>query len=166
MSNIGVFFTLTLIELATLTSQSEPSTQRTWADSAFTDRSLHAPSRMLNIDVSWDSIHRCLGNGFLDEDPTQFPLRRVILGGQKLNADPNFILRLNAPDKVQEIALSLAQIDEDDFRKCYFAIPAESYLMTPNEPDFQYTWTYFQQVQIFYNRAAEQGEYVLFTADQ
>lgn len=166
MSNAGIFFALTALELASMQESVSQGTYREWVDAAYTQRSEHAPSRMLNVDAAWDAIHRCLGDGSLNEDPTDYPLRAVILGGKPVGHDEGLIMRLNEPTVVQHLSDQLRGLDERAFRSCYFSIDADSYLMTPNEGDFQYTWTYFQQVQSFYHEAAERGDDILFVAYQ
>lgn len=140
--------------------------QRDWADEAYLEFLENSPSKILSVDVSWDAIHRCLGDGSLNEAATEYPLQAIVLGGQPLGNDKDFIMRLNAPPMVQKLAPELMAIDETAFRSCYFSIPAEDYLIVPNERDFQYTWAYFQQVQSFYGRAADRSEAVLFVAYQ
>lgn len=166
MSNAGIFFALTALELAGLEGRVSIGEQRTWVNETYLERSAESSARMLDVDVAWDAIHRCLGDGTLDEDPTHYPLRRVVLGGAVVKADKGLIMRLNAPEVIRDLAPRLAKLDESGFRVCYFAIRADSYVMEPNEMDFQYTWDYFQQLKPFYERAVEQNNAVLFIAYQ
>ena len=62
--------------------------------------------------------------------------------------------------------MALPAITEAEFRRRYFAIDADSYGFPLSEQDFGCTWEYFQSVRELYKRAASEGRYVLFTADQ
>jgi hypothetical protein len=166
MSNLGIFFALSALELAALNQRVALGEQRAWADATHAERRAEAPSRLLDVDVAWDAMHRCLGDGTLDEDAGRHPLRAAVLGGQPVPGDPGLRLRLNSPGVVRDLAPRLADIDEGEFRACYFAIPAGDYLMVPNEADFRYTWDHFRQVQSFYGQAAVHGDHVLFAAYQ
>lgn len=166
MSNAGIFFALGALELAAMEARVSAGDQRAWAEDAYTELQTNSPSRILDVDHSWDAIHRCLGDGSLKEEPAEYPLQAVVLGGTPLGDDKGLIMRLNVPPIVQKLAPEVVSIGEAAFRSCYFSIPADSYLIVPNEADFQYTWDYFQQVQLFYGRAAENGEAVLFIAYQ
>jgi hypothetical protein len=157
---------LTTLELASLNDRVSLNEHRAWANETYSERRIDAPSRMLDVDAAWDAIHRCLGDGTLSEDTGKHPLRVIVLGGEPMKGDKGFIMRLNSPPVVQNMAPIIAKIDKKQFRECYFTISADDYLMAPNDGDFQYTWTYFQQVQLFYERAADAGDYVLFTAYQ
>lgn len=162
MSNTGIFFALGFLEMSAMEARVSAGEQREWVESAY----LGNNSKVLTVDVAWDAVHRCLGDGSLDEQPEKYPLQAVVLGGKHLGQDTGMLMRLNSPSTVHELAPEIMGIDETAFRSCYFRISADSYLMEPNETDFQYTWTYFQQIQSFYGRAAEMGEAVLFIAYQ
>lgn len=60
----------------------------------------------------------------------------------------------------------LDPITEDEFRRRYFAIDPKSYPTPLTEDDFGYTWEWFREVRRLYRKAADEGRYVLFTADQ
>ncbi len=166
LSNAGLFFTLTALELARLNGLDTPEARRTWVDETYSERQIAMPARMLDVDLAWDAIHRCLGDGSLEEDTGQYPLRLAVLGGKRIGTDPGLIIRLKTPDEVQMVANMAGGISHDIFRKCYFALPVQDFLIAPNEADFQYSWTHFQQMQRFYENAAQSGEYVVFTAYQ
>lgn len=165
MSNIGIFFALTAIKAAEFQALPDQNRQQNYVYDTF----YSAPAseiQSVNVDVAWDAIHRCLGDGSLNEDPAAYPMRLAVLGGVVLNTQPNFIMRLKSPEQVKSIAIGLSQITQDDFHTCYFAIPALDYGMQPNQSDFDYSWQYFKLMRSFYGQAATEGKYVLFTADQ
>jgi len=51
-------------------------------------------------------------------------------------------------------------------RERYFAIPASDYECPLTEDDCGYTWSWFQGVQAFYQKAAASGRVVMLTVDQ
>lgn len=124
------------------------------------------PQRMAESDKAWDAMHRTLADGELTWDGGNYPLNHVVLGGELLYTGDDFIMVLKTPDQVRDVAAALTTLTEDDFRTRYFAINAESYGCPLDEQDFGYTWEWFQEVRQFWIRAADEGRFVLFTADQ
>jgi uncharacterized protein DUF1877 len=124
------------------------------------------PQRLVEDDKAWDAMHRALADGELTWEGGEYPLNYVVLGGELLYTESDYILVLKTPEQVRDVAAALPSITEEDFRRRYFAINAESYGQSPDEDDFGYTWENFQDVRIFWLQAAEEGRYVLFTADQ
>ena len=117
-------------------------------------------------DKAWDAMHRALSDGKLTWDGGSYPLNYVVLGGELLYTNPDYIMSLKTPTQVKEISESLKSIAPDDFRNRYFAIDAESYGFPLTEDDLEYTWEWFQNVRDLYFRAAIELRYILFTADQ
>ncbi len=117
-------------------------------------------------DKSWDAMHRTLSDGYLTWDGGEYPLNHTVLGGEQLYSGNDFIMSLKSPAQVAEIASVLTTIDNNDFHSRYFAIPARDYDAVLDDDDLEYTWSWFQDVRALYQRAAEDGRYVLFTADQ
>ena len=64
------------------------------------------------------------------------------------------------------MAAALPTITEAEFRRRCFAIDTDSCGCLLTEEDFGYTWEWFQGVRELYQRAASEGRFVLFTADQ
>jgi hypothetical protein len=75
-------------------------------------------------------------------------------------------MSLKTPAQVKDVATALAGIDEAEFRRRYERIDIASYSGQVGDEDFGYTWDWFQDVRRLYGRAAAEGRYVLFTADQ
>lgn len=122
--------------------------------------------RLAQSDKAWDAMHRTLADGLLTDDGGDYPLNHVILGGERLYLDPDYIMVLKTPEQVRDVAAVLPAIDEAEFRRRYFAIDAYDYGPELGEDDFGYTWSNFEDVRSFWLRAASEGRFVLFTADQ
>ncbi len=121
---------------------------------------------MAESDKAWDAMHRALADGQLTWGGGEYPLNHVVLVGESLYSDSDYIISLKTPQQVQDIAGVLPGITEADFRRRYFAIDAKSYGFPLSDEDFGYTWEWFQNVRELYLRAAKEHRYVLFTADQ
>ena len=77
-------------------------------------------------------------------DGGEYPLNHVVLAGELLYTEPDYIMSLKSPAQVRDIAAALPAISEDHFRVRYFAIDPESYDGPLSEEDFGYTWEWFQ----------------------
>jgi Domain of unknown function (DUF1877) len=111
-------------------------------------------------------MHRALSDGELTWVGGDYPLNHVILGGEPLYTQPDYIVSLKSPDQVRDIAAALPGVTEAEFRRRYFAIDAEVYGFPVDERDFAYTWHWFQEVRRLYTTAAAEGRHVLFLASQ
>ncbi len=111
-------------------------------------------------------MHRALSDGQLSWDGGEYPLNHTVLAGELLYTDSDYIMSLKTPNQVRDIAAALPAITEEEFRRRYSAIDAESYGSPLSDEDFRYTWDWFQGVRDLYTRAAKEGRFVLFTADQ
>lgn len=169
MSCIGVFFALSPREVAAIEAFDSDEARLGYlkdeVEALFFDG---RPDDMAEVDKSWDAMHRALANGLCDFEGGDYPLNHAVLSGKLLyaNAD-NYIMSLKTPQQVKDIAAALARITEEVFRDRYDAINVEDY--GPEffgDDDFDYTWSYFQDVRNLYARAAQEGKAVLFTADQ
>jgi hypothetical protein len=117
-------------------------------------------------DKAWDAMHRALTDGSLTWDDGEYPLNHVILAGELLYTEPDYIMSLKSPEQVRDIAAALPGVTEAEFRRRYFAIDPKSYGCPVDEQDFAYTWQWFQNVRRLYTKAAAENRFVLFTADQ
>lgn len=122
--------------------------------------------RLADSDKAWDAMHRTLADGQLSWNGGEYPLNHVVLGGELLYTESDFIMVLKPPQQVRDVAAVLPMITEDEFRRRYFAIDEDSYSQPLDEEDFEYTWENFQDVRRFWELAAAEGRFVLFTADQ
>jgi hypothetical protein len=117
-------------------------------------------------DKAWDAMHRALADGQLTWDGGTYPLNHAVLAGELLYSEDDYIMSLKSPEQVRDISQALAAITEDELRRRYFAIDADSYGDALTDDDFAYTWDSFETVRALYARAAQDGRYVLFTVDQ
>lgn len=126
------------------------------------------PERFAELDKSWDGLHRSLTDGKFEWDNGTFPLNHVILGGQKIYYKDDYIMSLKTPEQVVEIAKAVENVTKDDLKKGYNQIELddEEYAEFLSEEDFEYTWAWFKNSIEFWERAASEKRFVLFTADQ
>jgi hypothetical protein len=117
-------------------------------------------------DKAWDAMHRTLTDGELTWDGGDYPLNHVVLAGELLYTEPDYIMSLKTPEQVRDIAAALPVISESEFRHRYFGIDPDAYGCSVDESDFDYTWGWFQHVRRLYALAAAEGRHVLFTASQ
>lgn len=124
------------------------------------------PEFVEQTDKAWDAIHRSLTDGQIAYDNGNYPLSHVILGGEVLYGNDDYIMVLKTPEQVADVASSLNGITEDQLRQRYFRIDPEDYGFSVNDEDFEYTWYWFSRLREFWQRCAKDGRYVLFTASQ
>ncbi|WP_197407616.1 YfbM family protein [Oceanivirga salmonicida] len=126
------------------------------------------PTRVSELDKSWDGLHRSLTDGRYAYNNGEYPLNHVILGGESLYQQDDYIMILKTPAQVKDIAKAIEEISKLELRKGYDKIPLddEDYSEFLSEEDFQYTWEWFEYSKKFWRLAAKENRYVLFTVDQ
>ncbi len=124
------------------------------------------PERFAEFDKSWDALHRSLTDGKFEWDNGTFPLNHIILGGENIYEEDDYIMSLKTPEQVEKIAEIIVTVSEEDLRKGYNKIDPKDYGFALTEEDFEYTWTWFKDSLEFWKKAASEKRYVLFTADQ
>lgn len=124
------------------------------------------PERFAEFDKSWDALHRSLTDGKFDWTNGTFPLNHIIMGGEKIYNEDDYIMSLKTPDQVIQIAQVVDTITKEQLQSAYYNIDSEDYGFDLTEEDFDYTWTWFQSSLPFWKKAAAEKRYVLFTADQ
>lgn len=124
------------------------------------------PERFAEFDKSWEALHRSLTDGKFKWDNGTFPLNHVILGGQQIYYEEDYIMSLKTPEQVEKIAEAIVTISRQDLRKGYDKIDSKDYGFDLTDEDFEYMWTWFQDSLEFWKKAASEKRYVLFTADQ
>lgn len=124
------------------------------------------PQWTCELDKAWDAIHRTLTNGKLEWGGGTYPLNHIILGGEILYSEPDYIMTLKTPAQVADIAKNFDTVTKDSFKQKYFSIDKNEYGFDTTEEDFDYTWTWFSESKDFWQKAADEKRYVLFTADQ
>ena len=123
-------------------------------------------ARAQETDKAWDAIHRALTDGGLAWDNGSYPLNHVILGGELLYEEIDYILTLKSPEEVSAIATALRNVTRQQLRAGYNKIDPKQSGYKLDENDFEYTWNWFEKLVQFYERAASGHLSVLFTADQ
>jgi hypothetical protein len=124
------------------------------------------PKRVAELDKSWDALHRALTDGKLAYSNGSLPMSHVILGGEILYFEDDYIMTLKAPEQVRQIAAEINNIDEKHLKNGYNKIDSNEYGFPLSDEDFEYTWYWFNSSKEFWKLAAAENRYVLFTADQ
>jgi hypothetical protein len=167
MSCLGVHFALSEDDVMALRAITDERDRLAHLQEDIEERYMAEPGTYAaESDKAWDAMHRTLADGHLSWDGGTYPLNHAVLAGELLYTSDDYIMSLKSQSQVKDIAAALENISESAFRDRYDAIPSEEYGMEPNEDDFSYTWEWFQNVRALYGRAASEGRYVLFTADQ
>lgn len=123
-------------------------------------------TRGQETDKAWDAIHRSLTDGETELGNGEYPLNRVILGGEMLYSGEDYILSLKSPREVRDIAVALRAVTKESLRAGYDRIDPTDYGFPLSEDDFEYSWHWFEGLVDFYQRASNDRRFVLFTADQ
>jgi hypothetical protein len=167
MSCLGVHFALTDTEVAYLRSLPGEADRITHLQEVIEEEYLEGDQEFAAQSVkAWDAMHRALADGHLTWDGGEYPLNHVVLAGELLYTESDYIMSLKTPAQVRDVAAAAALITESEFARRYLAIGAEEYGIPLSDEDREYTWENFQDVRDLYIRAAAAGRHVLFTADQ
>jgi len=166
MGCLGVHFSLSRDEVESICALDESERVDYLQENIEEDYFANHPERIAQSDKAWDAIHRALADGNLTWDGGEYPNNHVILAGELLYTEPDYIMSLKNPDVVRDVAAALPAITQEDFRRRYFAIDPGNYGFPITEDNFEYTWDWFNEIRTFWLRAASEGRYVLFTADQ
>jgi hypothetical protein len=105
-----------------------------------------------------------LTEGELDPAAGDFPLNHAVLGGKQLLKGADYTAVLIRPDMTRFIADALAELDEEELRKRFFALKSDSYQQPIDEKHFMQMWLMIQDLKVFIEAAAENLEAVVFTA--
>lgn len=124
------------------------------------------------MDKSWDAIHRCLGDGSLRNLQPALTAKAV-LGGRQLSSRSDWIISYLSAAEVKEVAAALPLIDQTELRRRYFGLKKKflwfdlSKLDGPiDEQDFEYSWSYFENMRSFFVKAAAADRAMVFAVDQ
>jgi hypothetical protein len=167
MSCLGVHFALAEDDVATLRSIGDEQERLAHLQEEIEERYMAEPGTYAaESDKAWDAMHRVLADGHLSRDGGTYPLNHTVLAGELLYTGDDYIMSLKSPIQVKDIAVALEPITEEHFRERYNEIPTQEYGGELDDEDFFYTWEWFNDVRELYRRAASEGRYVLFTADQ
>jgi hypothetical protein len=167
MSCLGVHFALTDTEVKKLKSLSDEQDRLEYLTEEIEEQYLESDKEFAaESDKSWDAMHRALADGELTWDGGEYPLNHVVLAGELLYTNDDYIMSLKTSSQVIDIANAIRDLSEVDFRKKYYSINQDDYGFDLSEEDFGFTWDWFQNVRQLYARAAAENRFVLFTADQ
>ena len=87
-----------------------------------------------------------------------------MLGGKQLHKGTDYAAVLIRPDMTRFIADALDEVDEADFRQKFFGLNRDSYKQPIGEKEFTQLWIVLQDLQVFFEAAADNLEAVVFTA--
>ena len=126
------------------------------------------PERTCELEDSWEAIHRALTDGSFCFDCEGLPLGLAVLGGEVLYFDgkkyDDHIITAKTPEQAKAVYEGLSALDEKAFAKGYAKIPAEEYPDKSDE-DCESAYEYLQDSVSFWRYAAQNGLWVLFTAE-
>jgi Domain of unknown function (DUF1877) len=124
------------------------------------------------MDKSWDAIHRCLGDGTLSSRQPGVPAKAV-LGGRQLCRGSHWIVSHLTAEEVAAVSQAIASMDKATFRQRYFGLKRKflcfhfsDYEGPIGEDDFEYSWSYFEDMRAFYDKAASAKRSMIFEVDQ
>ncbi|WP_437922453.1 YfbM family protein [Sphingobacterium sp. LRF_L2] len=169
MGCLGVLFSLDEKEVEKLKSYDSDSERLEYLQADIEENYFeNFPERLAELDKSWDGLHRSLTNGKLEWSNGEFPLNHIILGGEILYTEDDYIMVLKTPETVKEIAKAIKDITKEELKKRYEKIPKDEqdYAEFLGEEDFQYIWEWFNLSKDFWELAAKENRFVVFTADQ
>ena len=167
MACLGVHFALSPADLQALLAAPSDEDRLSLVTNDVEERYLdEASTYAAQTDKAWDAIHRALTDGQLAYDNGPYPLSHVILGGEPLYADDDYIISLKTVDQVRAIAKALAALTKEQLRAGYDRIDPSGYGFPLSDEDFEYTWDWLTGLVPFYQTAATEGRAVIFTADQ
>ncbi|TYB41897.1 YfbM family protein [Actinomadura chibensis] len=114
----------------------------------------------VDTDKAWEAVHRCLGDGTLDYEG--YPFSHAVLGGRHLHTE-FYVVHVSVAE-VSDVAKALRPLGKDWLRRRCDALGLTGSDGQHDAEVFDYIWTNFADVQDFYQRAAEAGRAVVFTA--
>jgi Domain of unknown function (DUF1877) len=170
----GVHYAITTKMAARLDPERPHTNADVLAFIDFLDGQFHAllpEGWVQETDKAWDAIHRCMTDGTLEEGDT--PGHLCVLGVTDYfwvvrdDGQVEWIVNLLDPDDVRRAAAAIRGIDRAELRRRYEGIDAAVYYrFGKSEDDFEYTWSWFPQLQAFFQRAVDAGRWVVFLVDQ
>ena len=130
---------------------------------------------LVEMDKSWDAIHRCLVDGSLRRSQPSIT-SKAVLGGKQLSSSPDWIISYLTAEEVKQVAVAVAAIDQPEFRRRYYGLK-KKFLGIPwinwseydgpiGEEDFEYSWSNFEEMRRFFSKAAAAHRAIVFSVDQ
>ncbi|MCX4967618.1 YfbM family protein [Streptomyces sp. NBC_00654] len=121
---------------------------------------------LMELDKSWDVLHRCLTDGSLTFDGGEYPLSHAVLGGILLHEGDDYVISYVDAEQVHDIARALAPLDEEWLRERFAALTFPEYQGSGGEDDIEYALAFLPDLRDFYKEAARAGRAAIFTVDQ
>ena len=164
MTSLGVLFALSPRQLRRLESAGDDDDEVMSAIEAIEEA--WEEDHLLELDKSWDAIHRALTDGSLAYDGGSFPLSHAILGGTSLYGGEDSIVSFKSADDVDAIATGLTTIDAEAMGDRYDTLVPADYDPSYGPEDRASTISAFRDLARFYAESAEASRAVIFTVDQ
>jgi len=166
----GVFFALTNEEEAKLLAAPDSDAVVEIITEEIEER--WDPEWLVEMDKSWDAVHRCLGDGSLSRSQSSLT-SKAVLGGRQLSSHADWIVSYLTFDQVKQVAAAIAGIDQLEFRRRYFALKKKflwvdrtDYDGPIGEEDFEYSWSNFEEMRVFFSKVAAAHRAIVFSVDQ
>jgi hypothetical protein len=164
MGSLGVLFALSPRQLRRLESAGDDDDEVMAAIEGIEED--WAEEHLLELDKSWDALHRALTDGGLAYDNGIFPLSHAILGGASIYGGEDYIVSFKSADEVDAIATGLAALDDEAIGERYDTLVPADYDPIYGPEDRASTISAFRDLVRFYADAAEASRPVIFTVDQ
>lgn len=140
MSCLGVHFALSNEDVVNIRAINNEQERLAYLQEEIEERYLDEPGTYAaESDKAWDAIHRTLTDGRLTWDGGAYPLNHVVLAGELLYTEDDYIMSLKSPTQVRDINTELENITKESFRKRYLSISPSEYGMELSDDDFSYT---------------------------
>jgi hypothetical protein len=159
----GGFLALSAPQVNFLLSLKDDDAVIDYLDPLILDYYRQSSPYLQQTDKAWDAMHRCLSGGTLEAKSGAYPLNRTVLGGHQLYRGRGYIVSFVSAEEVPDVARALQSVTDEWMRERYFRLTEYDGDLT--EEDFEYTWSWFQGTQSFYQRAAQEGLAVVFSVD-
>lgn len=117
-----------------------------------------------DLGPTWDPLHRCLSDGTLAEDGGDYPLSFAVFGGEPVYDGDDYLVRYVDTEEVVDVADALDSVDEQWLRERYGSLDSVDHQGFLSGSDLVATVAALANLKSFYQRAAEAGRAVIFTA--
>lgn len=167
MAGRGVFFALDELTAKKLTKLPPDEMVDFVGEEIEEDFFDNKPEYLAETDKAWDAIHRALTDGYLHWENGDYPLNHVVLGGEVLyggqEEENDYVIVLKTPKQVKDIAKALENYTKEQFEQGYAQIKMEDYDYHLGFEDLQYSENWLERIKPFWQKAAQENLYVIFT---
>src|SRR5688572_30022236 len=113
MACLGVHFALSDDDVTALLSKRSDAERLAHIQEDIEERYFDESSiYFAQSDKAWDAMHRALSDGLLSYDGGEYPLNHVVLGGQALYGEDDYIVSLKSPQQVKDVAAAVAKVTQ------------------------------------------------------